>query len=568
MPWRSSLLKTEAPSIVGVNEMVIRALGVLVGVLFVGAPFLSGASYVETAKHDPKVLLAQAIGVLFIIYGIGATRLLSRLMPRWTSSTKEAFQATKPLKDPDFQQRLERVTPNAYVTPALIAINVIVFAAMVANGAGVATPDPRVHLLWGSNFGPLTMNGQWWRVVTATFLHFGVLHLALNMWALYENGRIVERLYGSLYFLALYLFSGVTGSLTSLFWHPTVNSAGASGAIFGVLGALIAFMLTMHGSIPLSVRNAQRNSTLLFVAYALISGFSTPGIDNAAHLGGLAGGFLAGLFLARPLDPEQRRSGGARRLASVAMIGMAGILVSLPLLRSSTVAVTYLIRAASDLQSKDFDAAIADATRAIEIDPTLVQAHLLRAAAKGGKGDLSAVIGDATRAIEIDPKLPEGYVVRASANLDKGDLSEAISDASLALQLDPKLSDAYGVRGMAKSRRGDFKGAIDDLSDAIKINPEAAPMHNELAWIFATAAEPAFRDGRRAVESALRACELSQWKNASSLDTLAAAYARNGEFKKAIEWQRKATADSNLKQHGDALKRLELYQAGKAWPPD
>ena len=240
----------------------------------------------------------------------------------------------------------------------------------------------------------------------------------------------------------------------------------------------------------------------------------------------------------------------------------------MPLLRSSTVAVTYLIRAASDLQSKDFDAAIADATRAIEIDPTLVQAHLLRAAAKGGKGDLSAVIGDATRAIEIDPKLPEGYVVRASANLDKGDLSEAISDASLALQLDPKLSDAYGVRGMAKSRRGDFKGAIDDLSDAIKINPEAAPMHNELAWIFATAAEPAFRDGRRAVESALRACELSQWKNASSLDTLAAAYARNGEFKKAIEWQRKATADSNLKQHGDALKRLELYQAGKAWPPD
>src|SRR4029434_9258267 len=95
---------------------------------------------------------------------------------------------------------------------------------------------------------------------------------------------------------------------------------------------------------PFAVQKAQRNSTLAFVAYALISGVSTPGIDSAAHLGGLAGGFLAGLLLARPLDSEHRKSGGVRRIASVAIIGLAAVLVSVPLLRGSTDPTTYIGR--------------------------------------------------------------------------------------------------------------------------------------------------------------------------------------------------------------------------------
>jgi len=290
----------------------------------------------------------------------------------------------------------------------------------------------------------------------------------------------------------------------------------------------------MHRSIPFTVRKAQRNSTLVFVAYALVNGFTTPGIDNAAHLGGLAGGFLAGLLLARPLDPEQRKSGGVRRMASVTIMGLTGVLVLVPFLSGSADATAYLVRGILDGQKHDLDGAIADATRAIEIDPKLVEAYVLRGAAKE----------------------------------DKGDLEAAISDFNLALEVDPRSWAAYAMRGAAKGKRRDFEGAIADLSHAIEINPGDALAHNELAWLLATAEQPAFRDGRRALKSALRACELSQWKDPSIIDTLAAAYARTGDFATAVEWQRKATADPKQKGNDGALQRLRLYQAGKAWPPD
>jgi len=514
--------------------MVIRVLGLIVGALLLAAPFSGAARFLDAAASDPKILLAPVLGIVFLAYGLGGTRLFSRLIPSWSKSLNERLQTRPPYVDVGFQQRLDRVTPKIYVTPALIAINVGVFLVMAVNGAGVFTPNPRVHLQWGSNFGPLTIFGQWWRLVTATFLHFGVLHLALNMWALYENGRIVERLYGNFYFLALYLFAGITGSAISVLAHPAVNSAGASGAIFGVLGALLAFTVIMHQAMPLAVKKAQRNSTLAFVGYALISGFSTPGIDNAAHLGGLAGGFLAGLLLARPLDPEQRKSGGVRRMAAVALVGLAGVIVSTPFAIGWTDAKTYLLHAAVAAQKGDLDGAIADATRAVESDPKLVDAYLLL-------GDVKA---------------------------KKGDLEGAITDSSRILDLDAKSWSAYDLRAGAKSKRQDFEGAIADFLRGIEIKPDEPRIHNNLAWLLATAEQPAFRNGRRALEAALRACELTQWKNAPYLDTLAAAYARTGDFARAVEWQQKATADAKLKESSGARERLELYKSGKAWPPD
>jgi rhomboid protease GluP len=205
-----------------------------------------------------------------------------------------------------FEERLLTLTPRTPVTYALIAINVVVFAAMIVAGAGVFEPNARVHVLWGSNLVPVTVDGEWWRLATSMFLHFGIVHLLVNMWVLYSNGRMVERLFGSTRFLILYLVAGVCGSLASAAWNPAVNSAGASGAIFGVLGGLGSFLVAKRFRVPREVIRAQSKSVGAFVLFNVFNGLAHQGIDNAAHLGGLVGGFLIGLALARPMTVEAR----------------------------------------------------------------------------------------------------------------------------------------------------------------------------------------------------------------------------------------------------------------------
>jgi rhomboid protease GluP len=117
-----------------------------------------------------------------------------------------------------------------------------------------------------------------------------------------------ERLFGSWAFVLLYFAAGLGGSLASLVWNPAVNSAGASSAIFGVYGGMLAFFLRRHAAIPASVIKQQLYSGMVFIGYNLLNGFSHAGIDNADHVGGLAVGFVLGLVLARPLDLAARQA--------------------------------------------------------------------------------------------------------------------------------------------------------------------------------------------------------------------------------------------------------------------
>jgi membrane associated rhomboid family serine protease len=204
-----------------------------------------------------------------------------------------------------FESSLLLVTPRTPVTLSLVAVNVFMFCIATALGAGLFAVAPAVLIRLGSDYTPLTLDGQWWRLFTSTFLHFGLFHVALNMWALYVNGRVAERIYGSLRYLIIYLAAGVSGSLASFLWHPIVNGAGASGAIFGVFGALIAFFLKRDRGVPPSVIKTQLTSTSIFVAYSILNAARYQGIDNAAHLGGLLSGFLLGFILARPVDESR-----------------------------------------------------------------------------------------------------------------------------------------------------------------------------------------------------------------------------------------------------------------------
>jgi membrane associated rhomboid family serine protease len=210
---------------------------------------------------------------------------------------------------------LNELPARSLVTPLLIILNVLVFAAMV--GSGVSAFDPSIESLleWGANFGPLTASGEWWRLLTCTFIHIGALHLAVNMYVLWDAGRVVERLVGHAGFLALYIGAGLLGSEASIAWDPLIVSAGASGSVFGVFGALIGIVLRQHESMPMEPLRKLRNSALAFLFYNFAYGIGEEGIDVAAHAGGLAAGFVMGLLLSQPPTKESL-PGRPRRVAA------------------------------------------------------------------------------------------------------------------------------------------------------------------------------------------------------------------------------------------------------------
>lgn len=197
-------------------------------------------------------------------------------------------------------QWLTRERPRSVVTPALFGLNVAVFLATVAGGASFFSPSAEQLLRWGAEYGPLVFAGQWWRLLAAMFLHFGILHLALNMWCLWQLGFLAEFLFGRVTFLVLYILSGLGGGVLSLLMHPTVVSAGASGAIFGVAGGVAAFLWLHRLDFHAPKLTGTLPSVAVFIGYNLLYGFSDPQIDNAGHLGGLIVGAVLGALVPRP----------------------------------------------------------------------------------------------------------------------------------------------------------------------------------------------------------------------------------------------------------------------------
>ena len=224
-----------------------------------------------------------------------------------------------------YEQTMSALGRHAPVTPTIIALNVAMFIVTLLAGGNLVQPDSELLIRLGSNFGPMTWTGQEWRLLSSAFLHAGIVHIALNMFALYQGGALVERLYGSTRFALLYLLSALAGSVASGWWEPTRNSVGASGAIFGVYGALLAFFAVRRADFPPRLWKSIGTSALLFCGYSLAIGAAHPHIDNTAHIGGLLGGLLSGLVLTRPFDVEARKVAQPRRLV------LAAVVVLLPL---------------------------------------------------------------------------------------------------------------------------------------------------------------------------------------------------------------------------------------------
>jgi rhomboid protease GluP len=186
------------------------------------------------------------------------------------------------------------------VTIGLLLANVAVFLWLASLQGDAMNLSGELLFDHGSDSGVLVAEGQWWRLVTCMFLHGGLIHIAVNMWSLWALGPFVEMLFGSAAMFAIYMLSGVGGSIASCLWHPFGNSVGASGAIFGLFGAIIAFFLTHRRSMPPSVFwNLMMRFAILLAINGYL-GFRMPNIDNAGHIGGLAFGIVCGFAAWRP----------------------------------------------------------------------------------------------------------------------------------------------------------------------------------------------------------------------------------------------------------------------------
>lgn len=414
------------------------------------------------------------------------------------------------------EELLRHITPRVWVTPAVAILCVAGFAFELYRGAALQDPTGNQLLAAGGDFGPSFANGEWWRVITHMFLHAGPVHLAFNMWAFYSVGPLTERIFGNKSFLALYLLSGIGGALASLTFTPFVVSVGASGAIFGVYGALLAFVILHRGVFPVEYLAQQRNGIIGFIGYNVVFTMARghDGIDIAAHAGGFLTGALLGAALGRDmLNPSAhlwRRLSGA--LGVTALLGFAAFTVRTRLLklpeieaeRTETAAIAHLV-------AKEYEQAIASFSRVLvlrgsqnthaarfnrglaylESDKLELAQDDFKAAndleanasthgllcevgvmlARTDK-EIAPVISHCTAALAVErepARRAQLLSMRARAyGIIDGKLPEVVADATAALALDENAPNARVRRAHARLLLGAVVEAGDDCDVAVR----------------------------------------------------------------------------------------------------
>ncbi len=401
------------------------------------------------------------------------------------------------------------------VTVAIIAINVIVYLLMVARHVSPTSPNIAQLQRWGADYGPLAFSGQWWRVITNVFVHIGIFHLLVNMWALWSLGALAERLYGRWLYLYIYLFCGVAGSIASLAWHPTVTGAGASGAIFGLAGALIVTFRWGNLPIPSSIIRPILSTLIVFTVANVLFGLWTQFVDNAAHLGGLTSGLLVGAMV---IQPALRGANAAK----TRVIGCASLALLLAgtwgYVERANFWAVHLDRSETALRQNKVDEAINEMKQVVASKPNDARFQLLLAEDYLLARQVAPAHARLLRAAELDPKDPEvwsrlgglygvqnqpqqayeAFLKRAAlqpnlaeAQYDVGiaavaadHAKEGIAAFKRAIELRPNFADAYQKLARTYLLSKDTDGAIATLQQMAKAMPQSAEPQAELAQIY------------------------------------------------------------------------------------
>jgi len=213
----------------------------------------------------------------------------------------------------------------------------------------------------------------------------------------------------------------------------------------------------------------------------------------------------------------------------------------------------------------EVDKAIEDLNRALQLNPDDANGYAFRGLAWSGKGDYDAAISDCNEALRLNPDQAPPYMVRGFAWSEKEDYDAAIADFNQAVRLRPDYAPIYMLRGRAWSAKGQYDKAVKDYDEALRLNPRDVGAYGNLAYLQATCPDERYRDGKEAVVNASKACQLTNEKDCWSIMVLAAAYAENGEFDEAVEWQIKAAKIAPKEKKEEVRSVLELYRKGQPY---
>lgn len=359
---------------------------------------------------------------------------------------------------------------SAPATIALVLINALVFLFMLLKGTPLWKPTSVEILRFGGNLGPLSLGPQWWRMITAMFVHIGLVHLLINEWCLWDLGFMAEHLYGPRTFVAVYLLSGITGSLVSVAYNPATVSAGASGAIFGIAGALITTLYFGHIPAPQKALRASLISLLVFAGFNLIYGFQRGGIDNGAHVGGLVAGLILGAILSRDFGTAPEQHQHVHRWA-VPLIG-ALLVGAIFVVRWYDAPMVKLAHAQGLLSKNDTKGALREMNEVVRARPKYANAWMYLGDAYVRNKQLPEAESALNKAAELDPKSEEPLSQLAFIYLQTNRYQQAADTLGRMTQINPKDYDAYVNRGVALNRLDRQAEAVESFKRAVSLKPE------------------------------------------------------------------------------------------------
>jgi len=357
------------------------------------------------------------------------------------------------------------------LTQVIFGANVMVFIAMVfASGPSLDFTDHVVRY-FGANIGPLTLSGEWWRLLTYMFLHGGVIHIAMNMWCLWNLGTLCESLYGRWTYAAVYLITGITGGLGSLAWNPNTYTVGASGALFGLSGALIAsFYLGEFSLAAISIKGTLA-SLLSFAAFSLFFSSVFPGIDNACHIGGLIGGLILGALIA-VIAPDENKP--LRRVGVLLFMTLlvAGSAVGIQRWRGSSLRYRQYI-----VTQDSIDRMIGELQKKVQQNPQDASAHYALAHAYFNQGQVLEGESELKRVLELQPQNAKALMDLGAAYLNQEQPKEAQQEFARLAALEPDNAAAHAGLGMALANQQNHEAAVVEYKTALRLEPRAGGVY-------------------------------------------------------------------------------------------
>jgi membrane associated rhomboid family serine protease/Tfp pilus assembly protein PilF len=367
------------------------------------------------------------------------------------------------------------------LTQFIFGANVMVFIAMAyANHWNIEDFPFQLSLHFGANVGPYTLSGDWWRLLTYMFLHGGIFHIAMNMWCLWNLGTLCESLYGRWTYAAVYIITGVAGGVASLAWNPGVWSVGASGAIFGLTGALItSFYLGEFSLSGISIKGTL-SSLLFFAGFNLFLGSVIPSIDNSCHVGGLVSGLILGALIAR-VAPQHD---SPRRVGVLVVVALAVVVAAFAVQRWRG-GPMRAARAFDSISENDPNRAIKQLQAIVKQQPNLAQAHFALGQAYFNQEQFPRAESEFKRGLELQPQNAGARFNLGITLLNEKRPEEATASFQQMLAQDAKSAEAHYGLGLALADQQKYDAAIVEFKTAVGLNPKVPGIYYEMGQSYA-----------------------------------------------------------------------------------